>query len=212
MEWKPLAKGLAHAVLQEGMTAFRIDLAENDLVPVEGKPLATVDALARGRGALLAVNGGFFDAQGRPMGLLVSKGRILSRLRRVEWGVLAVDREGRATVVHAKQWAATTGTLRFAIEAGPRLVVDGKPLTFKPQVARRTALGVLPGGRALVLVVTSTGLSTAALAELFAKRLGCPFALNLDGGSSTQLVSPLAGVPRISGKPVANAVLVLPRR
>ena len=115
----------------------------------------------------------------------------------------------RATLVHTRSYRPRRNT-EFAIQAGPRLVVKGKALKLKAQYARRTALGIERGGRHVLLVVVQEAIKTETLAALMLK-LGCHQALNLDGGSSTQLWSPLAGVPQLRGISVANAVLVLKR-
>ena len=169
-----------------------------------------VPALGRAAAALVAVNGGYFTADFAPLGLLVSEGRELNPLRAADWGVFYVAGE-RARVVHRKTWKKPKA-LEFAVEAGPRLIVAGRTLTFKPQSARRTALGILPDGR-VVIVVTEQPLLTAELADWMARSegkggLGCRDALNLDGGTSTQLWFP-AGDETIEVKsraPVANAV------
>ena len=207
--WTPVAPGVSHRPL-DGGHAYRLDLRLVELRVAEarshGRTGMTAAELAAGTGATLAVNGGFFAPDYRPLGLLVSRGRTLNRLRRADWGVLWV-RNGRSHVLHSRAYRHRPHT-EFAIQAGPRLVVRGKPLHFKAQSARRTALGVLPGGRELVLVVLDRRVSTLALAELLSGPLGCRWALNLDGGSSTQLWSK---AHRVQGLPVANAVLVVPR-
>lgn len=194
---------------------FSLDGFELRVLPAPGDGGATVAELARGSGALVAVNGGFFTHAFAPLGLLVSEGRALSPLRHADWGVFYVAR-GEAGLVHRRHWRPLPG-LEFAVESGPRLVADGRPLTFKPQSARRTALGILPDGRVL-LVATDGPLLTSELAALFARPsseggLGCRYALNLDGGSSTQLwfgdESRGIAIPAVA--PVANAVALFRR-
>lgn len=196
--------------------AFRFTPARHELrVLPGGEGGAPVHRLAAEAGALLAVNGGFFLEDFSPLGLLVSQGRELNPLRRVDWGVFYVaDREAR--IVHRRDWRRPAG-LEFAVEAGPRLVVEGRVLTLKPQRARRTALGITEAGDVLI-VATEGRILTAEFAELLARPesaggLGCRDALNLDGGSSTQLWFEHAG-RRIEIEPlanVANAVALFPR-
>ena len=89
--------------------------------------------------------------------------------------------------------------------------VEGKPLKLKKQNARRTAIGVLPGGDQIVIAVVDRPVLTEDLAKHMAGTLGCTHALNLDGGTSTQLWSALPAVRSVSGFRVANAVLVIRR-
>ncbi len=93
----------------------------------------------------------------------------------------------------------STGSMRksvtrtsFKWALGPRLVVDGKALALKAQSARRTALCVLADGRIEVLV-SSSPILAADLADFFVSE-GCVDALNLDGGTSTQLYLRRAGI------------------
>lgn len=209
--WETLHPGVQYMTFRDGAgQAFRLDLAKVRLRIASAEGREEVADLARGTGALLAVNGGFFDGDGRPLGLLVSGGRELSRLRRADWGVLTIDLTGVASVVHVRDFRRTKG-LDFALEAGPRLVVAGKPLHLKDQSDPRTAIGVRPGGRELVLVVVERSVSLTDLARDLAETFGCPDALNLDGGSSTQLWATSPRVKAVSARPVANAVLVVPR-
>lgn len=152
----------------------------------------------RETGALAAINGSFFDESGKPMGLLVDAGVQLNPLRKVDWGVFYVA-GGKARVVHTRDWKKPEG-LRFAIQAGPRLVVAGRVTTVKPSFARRSALCIHADGR-VSLVATESGVMLSEFAEILRRPptedgLGCVDALNLDGGSSTQLHVAAADGPR----------------
>lgn len=224
-DWEPVARGLGYRAIEHRphpmaspvlVHAFRFtpEALELRVLPA-GATGGHVHTLAREAGALLAVNGGFFLEDFTPLGLLVSGGRELNALRRADWGVFSVA-GGRADIVHRREWRRPAG-LEFAIEAGPRLVVAGRVLSLKPQRARRTAL-CLRAPDDVVVVVTAGQLDTTEFAELLARAesaggLGCRDALNLDGGSSTQLWFEHGGrrieVPAVA--PVANAVALFPR-
>jgi uncharacterized protein YigE (DUF2233 family) len=151
-----------------------------------------LDSVLTRTGADLVVNGGFFDPEGKPVGLAVSDGAVLSRLgKSLSGGVLTSDG------LHAELFAAEGFVLpdggTFAIQCRPRLVVqrsanvksdDGKR-------AERTALCTRAAGRIVDVVVVrgsddgeSPGPSLFALAHHLAAA-GCESALNLDGGPST---------------------------
>ena len=141
-------------------------------------------------GATVVFNGPFFDLDGSPMGLLIVDGVERVPLRPVDWGVFSLSEAGPA-IVHTKEWQRPTG-VTAAFQVGPRLVVDGQPVALKPQSARRTALCVKEGD--MVEVLVSGGLMRAQdLAEFFVSE-GCTDALNLDGGTSTQLYLRRAGI------------------
>jgi uncharacterized protein YigE (DUF2233 family) len=145
------------------------------------KALAAGDYRARG-GAVLAVNGGFFDETLRPLGLLYREGRVLNPLRNAAWGVFSVG-PGGPRIVHRNDWNPKGAGV--ALQAGPRLVVDGQTQTFKETGPdRRSAVGVTADGK-VVIAVAEKAVLLAEWAEFLGK--DCPNALNLDGGSSTQL-------------------------
>jgi len=143
--------------------------------------------------AELVVNAGFFDPGGRPLGLALSEGFVLSRPSpTMSGGVVTTD----GTV--ARLWESETFALpadaRFGIQCRPRLVVEGAPNVKSDDGHRseRTALCLKDGGRVVdVIVVTGenadpTGPSLFALGKHLAGA-GCENALNLDGGPSTGL-------------------------
>ncbi|MBM4343722.1 MAG: phosphodiester glycosidase family protein [Deltaproteobacteria bacterium] len=155
-----------------------------------GTALADAEAFRAAVGALAAFNGGFFDPLHKPLGLLVSQGRQLSPLRKVDHGVFAIV-AGTASVRHASQWRPDPD-VEFAVQCGPRLLVDGEVPHFRsPQAARRTAIALDGPGRVLV-VVTDAEVSLDALARWIRTPVdhggpGAVQALNLDGGPSTML-------------------------
>lgn len=189
---------------------FRFSLAHFELrilEPGEGRSSATVSEMTERAGALLGVNGSFFLDDFRPLGLLVSQGRELQGLRKVDWGVFFV-KQGRASLVHVRDFPGSAG-MEFAIESGPRLVVDGELVKVKPQRARRSMIGVDAEGRVLIAVTASSVLLPEAAA--FMREVGARFALNLDGGPSSQLSHPARGIQVASFARVANGIGVFAR-
>jgi len=212
-------RGLTHRVARSSggvdVHVFHVDPARVELrliTPPEGRRSATVRQMAQASGALLACNASFFLEDYTPLGLLISAGRPIQARRRVDWGVFFV-RGGRADVVHVRDWHDPPGT-EFAVQAGPRLVVDGKSLQLKPQRARRTMLAVDRQGF-VILAVSTAPLWLEEAADLLVA-LGARVGLNLDGGPSAQLICEPAACPpdglRVdSFSPVANGIGVFPR-
>ncbi|MCP4873189.1 MAG: phosphodiester glycosidase family protein [Proteobacteria bacterium] len=151
----------------------------------------TAEQFLRKSGADAIVNASFFDVDGSPMGLLVVDGERRNKLRPVDWGVFSIDATGAAVIEHTDAFDRSRPIVQ-AVQSGPRLVVDSKPLELKKQKARRTAVCTLDGGRAALVVVDDSVLASD-LADWFAQQ-GCTDALNLDGGPSTQLYLERAGV------------------
>ena len=170
---------------------YAFPLARYEMKVEDVAMTTALDAVLERTGAELVVNGGFFDPTGKPLGLAMSDGAVLSRLSTAaSGGVLTTDGES------ARLWEAETFTLpaqtRFAIQCRPRLVVGGAANVKRDdgQRSERTALCVRDGGLTVeVLIVRSesgeaSGPSLFALGRFLARR-GCEGALNLDGGPST---------------------------
>ncbi len=218
-----VAPGIAHAVFKVRPAgaepfsghAFKIDLdvAELRLIPAGDPPLRrTVEQIVAPYPVVVAANASFFDTEGRTMGLAVDEGRVMARSNRRAWGALVID----GTQGQIMLGADIQNPLdhRLIVQGIPRLLVGGKVLQLKPQIAERTA--VCAGGNLVVLVV-STRVEATAFARFLADPpdrggLGCWDALNLDGGPSTQLVVRLPGLALSlpGGWGVPNALVVAP--
>jgi len=156
------------------------------------------------------VNGGFFLPDRSPLGLVISDGVKLNPLRRADWGVFYIAR-GRPHIVHTRDFKESDA-ISQAIQSGPRLVADGRPFKLKRQTARRTAIAIDAAGR-ILLVFTLVGSPLASdLAEILRRQepegAGARFALNLDGGPSSQAYVETGGMHlRLDGGwPVPTAV------
>jgi hypothetical protein len=211
--WQPIAPGAERLRLEEEglhLDLFRFDLARYrpEVVVLGPERPRAASALRVDTGAVAVVNGGFFDEQWRSLGLRIASGKTVIGLRpRVDWGVLLV-REGRARIVHSREFRADPA-IEQAIQVGPRLLADGQPLRLKPQSARRTAVALDREGRTLTLVIADAPASAQRVAEALA-RLGFDAALMFDGGPSTQLAVEL-GQLRLSlpgGYAVPDALVI----
>jgi uncharacterized protein YigE (DUF2233 family) len=156
----------------------------------QGVPASTAAELAAASGALAVANASYFLADYTPLGLLVSQHKQLNPIRKADWGVFWVDDSGKSGLTHSRDWNKRRD-LEFAVQAGPRLVVDGEVLSMKPHAARRTILCNTRDGR-VVLAATAGPVMLSEMATIAARSaaedgLSCHNALNLDGGSSTQL-------------------------
>src|SRR5262245_48954927 len=219
----PIASGISYATFDQRPPddepfsghAFRINLAEAELrlAPAGGaSSRQTVEEIASPFPAVVAVNASFFDEAGRAMGVAVSEGRLLGTGKRNSWGALVISGKDARVVLGSDipdQFAD-----RLIVQGIPRLVVGGKVLRLKPQVAERTA--VCAAGSHVVMVV-ATKVETMAFARFLAEPperagLGCSDALNLDGGPSTQLVVrlPTLTLSLRGGWGVPNALVAIP--
>lgn len=123
-----------------------------------------------------------------------------------------------------KQSANQWNKLPYIVGGGPLLIHKGKKITnfnvenldkkFLYNRDARTAVGILPDGRWVFVVVTGSLLPNTAgftILELrdFMSSLGCTAALNLDGGGSSAMYLRDATDLVVVERPVADAILVL---
>ena len=216
--WTEMAAGAARATLTAGdgtkirLYRFAFPWFEAKVVVGAGKPPhpETAAALRRRLGATAVVNGGFFDERRAPLGLRIVSGETRVPLRpNVDWGVLVLE-GASARIIHSREWSPAERALG-AIQVGPRLLVDGKPLKLKPAMARRTAVALSRDGRALTLVIVDDPIDANDLAARLADA-GFDSALMLDGGPSTQLALGL-GEERVDipgGYAVPDLLVIVP--
>ncbi len=164
-------------------------------IRLEVRDLELEQSFVRSDGAALAVNGGFFDQEGEAEGYVVSERRAVSSYDRALGGGVVVIDDGRARLYDGETFDVPDELPRFAIQAKPRLVVDGA-LNIRSDSGRRaarTALCLRDEGRLLVVVVAPAdaerGFTLYELGERLVRE-GCEQALNLDGGPSTALETP----------------------
>jgi exopolysaccharide biosynthesis protein len=145
-----------------------------------------VAAAARRARAVAGVNGGYFDPQNAPVGLLLSEGKLIAPLRKARLlsGVLVVTKT-RVELVRSAEYASRKNVLA-ALQCGPFLVEGSKAVAGlnDTRPARRTFVVTGGGDRAAIGFCSSVTL--AQLGNLLATpELKIQRALNLDGGSSS---------------------------
>jgi uncharacterized protein YigE (DUF2233 family) len=188
------------------------------LYPGEGESLARVEKM-RGCGqALVCVNGPFFETDSMPpkaLGLMVSEGVMLQPLRDVNWGVFRISKDGlKATIVPRRRFLKDDDiqSLGFALQSGPTILRDGR--ITQPALsdrARRTAIGLDSKNR-VVLLIVNFPISLPAMARVAMDELEIVDLMNLDGGSSTQMVVRQQNdTYRVLGFPVAVGIGLYPR-
>ncbi|MBI4238993.1 MAG: phosphodiester glycosidase family protein [Deltaproteobacteria bacterium] len=226
--WMTLAPGFEYAKLaaagpntESYVHAFRIDPAKYRFSVALAKDFSqkstSVRELAERSKALLAINGGFFSPELEPLGLRIQGGKIRSPLKNTSWwGVFAIHGHQPRIVAQRDFRPDTNPTM--AVQAGPRLLVDGALPPLRPGTDDRSALGITPQGKVVVAITEHAPMETATLADLFRRTekqggLGCRSALNLDGGRSAQLFTRLGRfqlhIPNLSA--ITDAVVVLPK-
>jgi len=175
-------------------------------------------AVMRRTHGLAGVNGGYFDPQNAPVGLLISEGKLIAPFRKARLlsGVL-VATKGRVELLRAAEYSSRKNATA-ALQCGPFLVDAGVAVAglnnTKP--ARRTF--ILTAGSDRAAIGFSSSVTLAQMGEILATARLAPDlkvqrALNLDGGSSSAFwFAGERGVVSIpEQKTVRDFVVVVPK-
>ncbi len=167
---------------------------------------------------LAGVNGGYFDPENNPVGLLISDGKVVAPFRKARLlsGVMIVL-NGRIQLLRAAEYSTKSKT-RTALQCGPFLVDRGQPVPGlnNTRPARRTF--VITGGPDRAALGFCSGVTLAQLGKILATPdivpgLKVQRALNLDGGSSSAFWFAGERDPFVISeqKTVRNFVAVVPK-
>jgi uncharacterized protein YigE (DUF2233 family) len=146
------------------------------------------DAMARGN-YLAAVNGGYFDPEYRPIGLLIVDGTMIAPLQKARLLSGVLSSTGKKVQIYRVSEFTLSQKPDAAVECGPMIVDQGKPVRGleSSRTARRTFAAVLKGDKAVLGFCSDVTL--ADLANILGTSMISDFkiqrALNLDGGSSS---------------------------
>lgn len=205
--WSKLSDGLEYARLsmsnEQGESkkftiihAFKIDPQKFKIDVITSAPKEqwgeSIKRMAKRNGALIATNGGFFTPEHKSIGLLIKSGKQINPHHNTSWWSVFGIKDNQPKIIPS--WSAKKlQGYQMAIQAGPRLVINGQiPKLKKSESASRTAIGITRKDKVILLATEGAGISMHELAEkMKAKRLQggleCFNAMGLDGGSSTQL-------------------------
>jgi exopolysaccharide biosynthesis protein len=175
------------------------------------------DVMAHGN-FLAAVNGGYFDPEYNPIGLLIVDGKIIAPLQKARLlsGVLGATAK-KIQISRVAEFSLNQ-KLEAAVESGPMIVDQAKAVRGleSSKIARRTFAAITSGDKAalgfcsdVTLADLSNILAVVTIPEFKIQR-----ALNLDGGSSSAFWFKRASKSAFSiaeRKPVRDFVAVVPR-
>jgi len=223
--WKTLAPGIEYIDLADKnlipwshIHVFKINLKQQsfDIVTAQelSKENASVKDFATYSKASIAINGGFFDTEYKPLGLRIGHHHQYSKLKSISWWGVFYIANHKPHLSNYSYYKTHRKNIEFAIQSGPRLLIDGQSPKLKPGIAERTALGITENDDVIILVTERSAMTTTTLAKLMISApLFCRQALNLDGGSSSQIYAQL-GLLTINThglSHVSDAVVVRPR-
>lgn len=203
--------------LMDPKVRLKVALAGDTVGKVE-----ELSSLAKRHKAAVAVNGTFFnaytnDAYKAPYGYIVSGGELKMKASGDKRTIFTYDSNLLARLIPGSDFndAFGAGTMEGALQAGPRLVVNGKVAIdvktegFKdPKIltggGARSALGLTRDHKLILL--TSGGATIPQLAEIM-KQAGAYQAMNLDGGASSGLYYNGKYLTQ-PGRKISNALIV----
>jgi uncharacterized protein YigE (DUF2233 family) len=192
---------------------FTIRVVSND----EGR-YGSVGDVAAAINTVAGVNGGYFQPDSTPVGLLISDNRIIHQFETAKLlsGVFFV-RDGKPGLVRSQRFAKIKNASQ-AIQCGPFLVEEGRPVTGLNNGRSAPRTCVFMSSSALWGFGICRSVTLAEMGQILSMRdlLGHASlisALNLDGGSSTQFWARSGeDVVSSSGLAVVANYLLLQRR
>jgi uncharacterized protein YigE (DUF2233 family) len=225
VSWKTLAPGLEESTYitrdsrgsSVTLQLYKVEPRKFLLQVVQARDFKVdriyVRDLVRNTGAVLALNGGFFDPFYKPLGLLVNGGKVLNPLKPISWwAVFSVEKGAHPRIEKLKKFEENA-QIEMAVQTGPRLVEDGKPVPTKNNISQKSFIAITPHQEVILGATESGVLDSNDLSKILAEEIKVQQALNLDGGGSTQLYAKLNQYEKeISGfTPVANGIVVIKR-
>jgi len=172
---------------------------------------------AEKRGAVAAVNGGYFHPDRTPLGLVVRQGVEIHPLEKARLlnGIVVVAK-GEVALRRPAEFKASAA-VREALQAGPFLIDGGKAVAGLDSTRRAARTVVFTDGAGHCGVLICKSVTLAQMAALLATPGAfaggeISRALNLDGGSSTALW--VRGEPPFyvrEWKSVRNYLAIVPR-
>lgn len=163
-----------------------------DAVDGPRRPMADVVAASDAR---FVINANFFDVNDRSLGLIVSGGRTLRPVHPVSWqSIFSIDRAGEARITRRDDWERSPPDVVTAVQAGPRLVVNGaRNRVAKAEPSARSGVCITGEGKVRFFVTAPASFADVhEMVELAAKSdsddgMGCRDAMLFDGGPSAQM-------------------------
>ena len=204
-QWRTLGDDLEFAELSVStriffsskLTFLRTSLARYRVGLVRaaefGWKRADVKTLCQASRAAVGINSNFFDEQGDPLGLVVTRGIMHQRIHQGGSTLTGVFQASRKRISIVNRSSFSREQALEALQAGPRLLASGQPVAGLREtlsLPKRAGVCIDSQGRLIFFAVSSRffGLSLDTLQQTLRRpEIDCSDALNLDGGGSVQL-------------------------
>jgi exopolysaccharide biosynthesis protein len=188
----------------------KIEVIENTDGQIRG-----LRELIESDGGLAGINGGYFQANLDPVGLLISNDRLVGRLQKAKLlsGIFYVE-NGRLGLVRTREFSGTKG-IEQAIQCGPFLVDGGRAVTGLDDQRAAARTFIFSCGPSMWGFGICRSVTLEEMGDILAQTTMIPNhhivrALNLDGGSSTTFYARTEERTIFSeGRPVVSNYLVV---
>ena len=200
--WHKLEDGIYHTRYSfspygEGsttITAFRINPQKYYLRVLLAHNTAYGDSakeMQKRNHALLVINGGFFTLEHKSIGLIMNNGRVINSLHKTSWWSIFKISHKKPMIIMPTHFKSSKD-IKMAIQAGPRLVINGRMPKLKGGIAARSAIGITKDGMIIIAITKGQGITLDEMANRMAENkfkggLNCSNAMALDGGGSSQI-------------------------
>lgn len=145
---------------------------------------------------LFATNGGIFESDFSPTGLLVANGKKVQNINLKKGsgnfylqpnGIFYISKNGKTKILESNDFNEKSPKVKHAIQSGPLLLLDGKiNKKFNKGSSNkyiRSGVGVL-NDQTVIFAISKKPVCFYDFAEMFLKKLSCKNALYLDGAIS----------------------------
>jgi exopolysaccharide biosynthesis protein len=194
---------------------FPSDHAEWNVVPNLTGEIDGAEAAVKSIGAAAGINGGYFEGNLEPLGLLISKGERIHHFQKAKLlsGIFAI-RHGRPELKRITEFSGTKGVSE-AIQCGPFLVDSSKSVQGLNSTKSAARTFVFMTNSSIWGIGICRSATLAEMGAILATGNLIPGhqitrALNFDGGSSTTLYAILSGheISSPGLKPVSNYLVI----
>jgi len=156
---------------------------------------ATARTIAQAHDASFAINANFFDRNWNPIGVVVRDGDVVQPPHRSAWqSIFLIDGDGTPRIVMPSKWSAYRDDAQVAVQAGPRLVINGRVNKLhNTYAAPRAGVCIQEDGSLLFFATPHTRkFQMTEIARIAGRAeadggLACENAMLFDGGHSVNL-------------------------
>jgi hypothetical protein len=132
VDWVSLRDGIDYRAIEclgdeddLDVHVVRVSLEDWDLNTSVGGG-STARGIARRKDSPFVINANFFDKAGDPLGVIVSSGEIVRAPRDSEWqSIFLITEKGNPYIIMPGKWSSYRDVAWMAVQAGPRLVING---------------------------------------------------------------------------------------